>query len=126
MFTEAQLISFGNFLFKSYGVQVHSSDGKNTPIYLREVCDPDICNWKEAEPTKAWEIATPSTHQIGESVWLQLWHDDIVSKIHAVHFYDGGKVKYDLIVGTSDGGETRLYNVESDFVRKTIPVPNPA
>lgn len=118
MFTEKQLVEFGNFLFKTYDVQVHSTDGKNIPLYLRQVSDADFCNWKDGNPIKAWETKLPSQHQIGENVWLQLWSDYIVSEINAVHFYES-KVKYDLIVNTSDGGQTRLYNVDSDFVTKT-------
>lgn len=71
-----------------------------------------------AMPESTYPTRLPSQHQIGENVWLQLWSDYIVSEINAVHFYES-KVKYDLIVNTSDGGQTRLYNVDSDFITKT-------
>jgi hypothetical protein len=111
------LVTFGNFLLKRYGVMVFSTDGKNTPLYQREVTHADYCNWKDEE--KPEFNLLPSQHQIGDSVWLRLWSDDIVSEIHAVHFYEG-KVKYDLKVSTHDVGETRLYNIDSAFVHKTI------
>lgn len=44
---EAHVISFGNFLFKTYGVMVHSNDGENKPIYQRQVTHADVCNWQE-------------------------------------------------------------------------------
>ena len=64
MFTEQQLVSFGNFLLKTYGVQVHSTDGKNLPVYQRQVTDADFCNWKNEE--KPNELPLPSLHQIKE------------------------------------------------------------
>lgn len=66
-------------------------------------------------------IELPSQHQIGNEVWLTLWSSPIASEIHAVHFYEG-KVKYDLIVFGGNGDQTRLYNVDSVFVVKQIPV----
>lgn len=62
----------------------------------------------------------PSAHTIDDQVWLCLWSHKIHSEIHAVHF-TAGKVKYDLNVFGEGGGMTRLYNVDSAFVAKTIP-----
>lgn len=47
---ETQLVSFGNYLLSNYGVQVHSTDGKNTPLYQRQVSDADLSNWKLTQP----------------------------------------------------------------------------
>jgi len=115
LFTEAQLVSFGNFLLKTYGVQVYSTDGKNQPIYQREVTDADFSNWKEVENPNPFQL--PSGHQIDAPVWLALWSCRIPCEVHAVHFYDG-KVKYDLRVFGEDGQQTRVYNIDSAFVTK--------
>ena len=120
MYTEAQLISFGNFLLKTYGVMVHSSDGKNQPIYERQVSDADFCNWEHVEqPDKT---LLPSRHQLDENVVHDLWGNKTDATIRAVHFYPG-KVKYDLeLFGTppqlesSQRDATRIYNVDSFFV----------
>lgn len=47
---ETHLVSFGNYLFGTYGVKVHSTDGKNTPLYQRQVSDADLANWKHENP----------------------------------------------------------------------------
>lgn len=118
MFTEAQLVSFGNFLLSRYNVQVYSTDGKNQPIYQRQVDDADIVNWKfDSEiPDK---IILPSGHQPEDKVWFKCWSANIPAEIHAVHFYVG-KVKYDLQLFGDNGNVTRIYNVDSAFVSKTI------
>ena len=115
MYSEAQLVSFGNSLLNTYDVTFFSNDGKNTPISKREVSHADVENWKEKENYDG--LMLPSAHQIGSSVFLQLWSARIVSEIHAVHFYEG-KVKYDLIVFGDNGEQTRLYNIDSAFVTK--------
>lgn len=115
MFTEHQLISFGNYLLSHYGVQVHSTDGKNTPLYQREVDHADFSNWKETQIYTGQQL--PSGHQLGDAVWLALWSARVCSEVIAVHFYEG-KVKYDLKVIGEDGYTTRLYNVDSAFVTK--------
>lgn len=80
---------------------------------------PDLIKYQqEYEKTKP---PLPSQHQIGDPVWLRLWSDDIVTEVHAVHF-TAGKVKYDLNVLIHDGDKTRLYNVDSAFVHKKVPV----
>ncbi len=118
MFTEAQLVSFGNFLFGRYDVQVHSNDGKNTPIYQRQVSDADICNWK-VDCDIPDKIILPSPHQREDAVWLKLWSASIPAKIKNVHFY-ADKVKYDLELFGGNGEVTRVYNVDSDHVVKTL------
>lgn len=125
MFTEAHLISFGNFLLTTYGVKVHSTDGKNTPIHQREVSHADFSNWKDAENPDT--LLLPSAHQFDDEVFLRLWGDDIIGRILGVHFYPG-KVKYDLEVFAGDAQPetektefTRLYNVDSAFVVDKLP-----
>lgn len=117
MFTEQQLVSFGNYLLLTYGVQVHSTDGKNVPVYQREVTDADFCNWKDIE--KPDELQLPSQHQLGQPVWLRLWSADIIGEILSIHFHEG-KVKYDLKLIGNNGETTRIYNVDSTFVASKI------
>ncbi|MFI5132665.1 MAG: hypothetical protein ACHQFX_21870 [Chitinophagales bacterium] len=111
MFTEAQLISFGNFLLKNYGVQVHSTDGKNVPIYQREVTDADFCNWEETQNS-------PSI-SLGQPVWFRLWSADIIGEVLSIHHHEG-KVKYDLKLIGHNGETTRIYNVDSTYVVSRI------
>lgn len=115
MYTEEQLISFGNYLLSTYDVKIYSTDGKNIPLAPREVSQADRLNWLSTQTDTG--IKLPSAHQIGDAVWLALWSSRICSEINAVHFYEG-KVKYDLKVFGEDGGVTRLYNVDSAFVTK--------
>ncbi len=122
MFTEAQVVSFGNYLLQRYNVQVHSTDGKNIPIYQREVCDADICNWKfDSEiPDK---IMLPSAFQPEDNALFCFDGAKIQAKVLGVHFYNG-KVKYDLELyespkeGNDSHYSTRIYNVDSAFVTK--------
>lgn len=107
MFTEQQLVSFGNYLLLTYGVQVHSTDGKNNPIYQREVCDADLCNWKEEQ------ISTTIT--LGQPVWFRLWSADIIGEVLSIHLHEG-KTKYDLKLIGNNGETTRIYNVDSAYV----------
>lgn len=70
-------------------------------------------------------LTLPSAHQIGDSVWFNLWSKSLVAEIAAVHFY-AGKVKYSLDVnvrGFDDegNGTTRLINIDSVFVSKIHP-----
>jgi hypothetical protein len=120
MFTEAQLVSFGNYLLKKYGVQEYSTDGSNTPIHQRQVGHADVCNWKKAErPTL---LPLPSAFQIGDHVKLSIFGADLPGQVLTVHFYES-KVKYDVCVYDLDEigtpkYETRLYNIDSAFVTK--------
>lgn len=124
MFTEAHLINFGNYLLKTYGVSVYSSDGKNIPIYQREVSHADMCNWKDVHPMIADDPVEhtnyPSRYKIDQYVWFRLWSADIAAQIHSIHFYEG-KVKYDLKLIGGNGETTRVYNVDSIFVKDKIP-----
>lgn len=107
MFTEAQLVSFGNFLLKTYGVQVHSTDGKNLPLFQREVHDADLCNWKEFQ--------NPRPISLGQPVWFRLWSADIIGEVLSIHQHEG-KVKYDLKLIGNNCETTRIYNVDSTYV----------
>src|SRR5215471_12612816 len=113
MFTEAQLTSFGNFLFKTYDVQVYSNDGKSIPIHLRQVTDADFCNWKDENLKVPDVLSTPSKYQIGDNAVFSKTETfgGITFRIIAVHFFSG-KVKYDLIL-YADGKQSRIYNVDS-------------
>jgi len=121
LFTEAQLVSFGNFLFSTYGVQVHSNDGKNKPIYPRQVTDADFANWKEVE--KPNEQQLPSRFKHGDRAKFICMPDDenlqqfpgMPCEIIGVHFYPG-KVKYDLDLLFVDNQRSRIYNVDSVLV----------
>jgi hypothetical protein len=122
---DKQLVSFGNYLLKEYGVMVHSSDGKNVPIYQREVSHADICNWKDEYLLVEKPVELPSQHQVGDKVLMCLMpegHDEdsfpgIPAVVNAVHFYRG-KVKYDLELRFIGGDSTRIYNIDSVFVLK--------
>lgn len=118
-YRDAYLIRFGNFLFKRYDVKVHSSDGKNQPIYQREVSHADLENWKHESEYNNHELY-PSRYQIGQYVWFRLWSADIAATVLCVHFYEG-KVKYDLELLGTDGDKTRIYNVDSAYVQDKIP-----
>lgn len=118
---DKQLVSFGNFLFSRYDVQVFSTDGKNKPLYKREVTRSDISNWKEENP-ELNQALLPSAHQIEDYVDLCLMQNgERIQKIRcevlSVHFY-AGKVKYDLeiILDDKENLATRVYNVDSAFV----------
>lgn len=122
IFTEEQLCSFGNFLLKTYGVQVHSGDGKNLPIYQREVTDADFSNW-QWELNQSSNTATPSQFQIGSRAKFCCMPDEaevesfpgILCEVLAVHFY-AGKVKYDLDLLFAGDQRSRIYNVDSVLV----------
>ena len=127
-FTEAQLVSFGNYLLSRYNVQEYSNDGRNVPLFQRVVHDADLANWKHEESTKPnpypWETKEhtnyPSRYALDEYVWYRLWSCDVPATINAVHFYHG-KVKYDLELLGQDGDKTRIYNVDSAYVQDKIP-----
>lgn len=99
-YSERQLVSFGNYLLKRYGVMVYSNDGRNTPIYEREVHDADLSNWKHENP-EFDNTQYPSKHAIGDlvKVFLMPQGEDsfpgFTGKIIAVHFTNS-KVKYDI------------------------------
>ena len=115
MFTESQLVSFGNFLFKTYGVCVHSTDGRNTPLGQREASHADVSNWKEGHP----ELT--EFYPIGKPVWFKLWSTNVIGEILSVHLHEG-KIKYDLKLIGDDGETTRIYNVDSKYVVDRLPV----
>lgn len=124
MYTEKQLVSFGNSLLERYGVKTHSADGKNEPLFNREVSHADVENWKEDfESNTVEHRATlfPSRYDIGEQVRVCLLPDGeetfpgIPAVITAIHFTES-KVKYDLQLNFSGEYSTRIYNVDSILV----------
>jgi hypothetical protein len=70
-------------------------------------------------------IMLPSQHQVGDKVEFYLtlppyWpkQPGFDARVNAVHFFHN-KVKYDLeIYYKNEAGSTRLYNIDSDLVRK--------
>lgn len=117
---EQMLVSFGNYLFKRYGVQVYSTDGKNIPIYDREVCDADLANWKHENPQiKNTELPSRFVHGDRVKVFLmpEGVHDfpGFTAYVTGVHFYLG-KVKYDLEMRFAGDFATRIYNIDSVLV----------
>lgn len=125
MYTEAQLVSFGNYLLKTYGVQVFSNEGQNVPLYQREVTDADYCNWSAGEIVGNPQCKLPSQFQEGDAARFMIKPEGseelffCPSHVLAVHFYPR-KVKYDIELHLADNTNTRLYNIDSCFV-----VPHP-
>lgn len=123
---EVQLVSFGNYLLKTYGVNVHSNDGKNTPIYQREVTDADLANWKVEGEFPSNCTYYPSRHSLQQVVGIKFKNsiEPMNATIIGIHVYEG-KIKYDVALWIGDGSvddsqqQTRIYNVDSCFV---IPV----
>ena len=120
-YTERQLVSFGNYLLTRYGVMVYSNDGKNQPIYQREVHDADLCNWKDENPEFNHSLF-PSRHAIGDMVKVFLMPEGekefpgFTGKITAVHFTNS-KVKYDVELIFAGDFVSRIYNVDSVLVQ---------
>lgn len=121
-FSISTLVSFGNYLLDRYGVMVYSTDGKNEPLYKREVTDADIQNYFSLQGLV--DSRLPSAHQIGAKVELRFGETIVKGcRIIKVHFTES-KVLYDVDVtvvteyskGDSLSYSTRLYNIESDFV----------
>ena len=114
---DISLVLFGNYLLKRYGVMVHSSDGKNQPIYQREVCDADLCNWKDEiqSTTKSPRF----THGDKVKVFLMPEGEDsfpgFTGSILVVHNYVG-KIKYDIELRFAGGFSTRVYNIDEVLV----------
>jgi hypothetical protein len=97
MYNKSHLVSFGNYLLKTYGVQIYSTDGRNVPIFQREVTDADMANWKEEE--KPDTLTLPSQHQIGDPVVVYFGTSGVIKncKVIKVHFTES-KVLYDVEV----------------------------
>lgn len=118
---EKQLISFGNYLLKTYGVMVYSGDGKNAPLYGREVSDADLCNWRDECPVKSEKEEIQSRWYIDDRVRVFLMPEDqstfpgLLGVVRGVHFFSG-KTKYDVELEFSGGWKSRVYNVDSVLV----------
>lgn len=113
---ESQLVSFGNYLLKNYGVYVYSTNGSNIPLYLREVCDADLRNWEDSLNGKE----NIPEHEVGKSVWLCLWEKSIVAEVLSVGIHNH-KITYDLKLCAHNGENTRIYRVDSQFVKSKQP-----
>lgn len=118
MYTEAHLVAFGNYLFRTYNVQQFSNDGQNVPLFQREVHHADLSNWKHEKPSG--DTYFTARFNIGQPVWLRLWSHDIIATVLCVHFYES-KVKYDLELLGDDGNKTRIYNIDSLYVVEKLP-----
>lgn len=66
------------------------------------------------------KIKLLSQHQIDDVVKVDFI--ECTTRVIAVHFYEG-KVKYDLSVTISKGESTRIYNVDSCYVKKNAELP---
>jgi len=93
MYTEAQLVSFGNYLLSQ-------------PKSIHEVDHATLSNWKESQELP---------YQEDQFVWFTLWSYKIAAQVLAIHPY-GNKFKYDLKLIGHNGEETRIYNVDSKCV----------
>lgn len=126
---KAELVSFGNYLLQRYEVMEYSTDGKNTPLFLRQVCDADLSNWEYENPDledggvpfKA-HTDYASRYEIGEEVKVCLLPEGQESfpcfpaTVIAVHF-TVSKVKYDLEIRFYGDHKTRIYNIDSILVQ---------
>ncbi len=122
MYNEQQLVSFGNFLLEVYGVMVYSNEGKNLPLYQRQVSDADFSNWRTENGLNGIDdVQYPSRYAIGEKVKVFLMPEGeenfpgFNATITAVHFTNS-KVKYDLEIRFYGDWTTRVYNVDSLLV----------
>lgn len=133
LYTERDLVSFGNYLFERYDVSVLSNDGRNTPLYQRQVHDANLQNWKGIPRKVGQEIGSgnllPSAHQYGDHVSFRLGEEatPMIAEIRGIHFFEG-KVKYDLAVSVEANEVTRIYNVDSCWCKPIgeHPTPEPA
>ncbi len=120
---EKELVSFGNYLFKRYGVMEYSNDGKNTPLFERMISDADLCNWRDTLPEDARQFEQLSRYKNGDGVKLCLMPEGnrtndfpgLTALVRGVHFFSG-KVKYDLELRFYGDYSTRIYNVDELFV----------
>ncbi len=103
---------------------VYSNDGKNQPIYERQVHDADLRNWEHENP-EFNHSTFPSRHNIGDmvKVFLMPHGEDtfpgFTGKIIAVHFTNS-KVKYDVELIFAGDFTSRIYNIDSVLVQ---PIP---
>jgi hypothetical protein len=126
---KAHLISFGNYLLKTYGVTSLSQDSNYAVLYPKEVSEEDILNWEKENPNldkggvpfKA-HTDFPSRYKIGEKVLLCILPENqdtnpgIPATIIAVHFTIS-KVKYDVEVNFYKEHTTRLYNIDGILIK---------
>jgi hypothetical protein len=120
---EQELVSFGNYLLKRYGVMIYSNDGRNIPLYEREVSDADLSNWREDNPQKEdGGNNFTATFKHGDKVKVFLMPEaysefpGLVAHVTGVHFFLG-KVKYDLELRFAGEFSTRIYNIDSILVQ---------
>lgn len=126
---KSHLVSFGNYLLRRYEVMEYSTDGKNEPLFVREVSDADLANWEHENPELGeggvpFKAHTdyPSRYGIGEKVKVCLLPEGeesfpcIPAVVVAVHFTNS-KVKYDLELKFYGEHATRIYNVDSILVK---------
>lgn len=135
MYTKSHLISFGNYLLKTYGVRHFSSDGKNTPLETRQVSHADTEAWKDETPMDAVDLAGypqikdrpadrplaeyKANHAIGDPVILLFGTSGYIKncRITKVHF-TGNNASYDVEVkwqfeGQSEFYTNRIHNIDS-------------
>lgn len=100
---------------------VYSNDGRNMPLFDREVHDADLCNWRDENPQKDNGTQLPSRHAIGDMVKVFLMPEGETSfpgftgRVIAVHFTQS-KVKYDVELIFAGDFASRVYNVDSILV----------
>lgn len=117
------LVSFGNYLFKRYGVMEYSNDGKNEPLFERMISDEDLCNWKASIPDDEQQFEQLSKYKHGDKVKVFLMPEGeesfpgFTGRITGVHFFSG-KVKYDLELKFYGDFSTRIYNIDEVLVSK--------
>jgi len=110
----SQLVSFGNYLLKTYSVSQHSTDGKNTPLLPKEVSHADIENWGGDTDIMV------SRFKHGDKVIVSFADAGVIKncQVDGVVF-DIGKIRYNLTVKMEIDGQsffTNLLEIDSAFV----------
>lgn len=131
---EAMLVSFGNFLLNRYGVMVYSNDGKNEPIYKREVSDADICNWKgfiqQLQDETKFSLSEDSEIKHGDLVKVFLMPEGessfpgINGRVTAINDKLTKKT-YDVELHFAGDFKSRVHNIDPVLVKKIKLQPNP-
>jgi hypothetical protein len=116
IYSEADLIRFGNFLFKSYGVTVNEDTAGNklTP-YQPSVTIEDMEMWKEIDKPIYDGPRFSNGSQIIVSLVLESERVSTFPATILCTHHHPGKTKYDIEVALLMG-KTRMYNINESLL----------